>query len=60
VLEAETVFEWLAAVKWLYEQVDGKAPDVHDVEPEMIIRVVREDSPHPQPLSMQWFTLRQF
>jgi hypothetical protein len=42
-LEADTIFEWLAAVKWLYEQLDGKAPDVRDGESELVIQVVRDD-----------------
>lgn len=42
-LAADTVFEWLAVVKWLYEHVDGKAPDIRPEETEMIIQVIRDD-----------------
>lgn len=42
-LTAESVTEWIAVVKWLYTHIEPPKLHESDSEPEMIVRVVRED-----------------
>ncbi len=42
-LTAESVNDWIAVVKWLYTHIEPPKLHEADNEPEMIVRVVRED-----------------
>jgi hypothetical protein len=44
-LEAQTVTEWANVVKWLYSHAEPASQRAVEEEPEMIVRVVREDKP---------------
>jgi len=43
-LKAESVGDWVQAVKWLYTYVDPPRAAATDVEPEVVVRVVRVNS----------------
>ena len=49
-LQAESVVDWVQAVKWLYTYVDPPKTKMTEAEPEVVVRVVRvnaEKIPHP-------------
>jgi hypothetical protein len=44
-LKADSVTEWLNAVRWIYNHIDGPAP-VHEPQEEIVVRVER--TPYPE------------
>lgn len=42
-LEAQSVSEWASVVKWLYSHAEGSRSDEAEEEPEIIVRVKREN-----------------
>jgi hypothetical protein len=62
-LEARGVMDWAYVVKWLYNHVEPVALIDTDVEPEVVVRVVREEvnelSPPPAPLPQALPTVAQ-
>jgi hypothetical protein len=45
-LEADTITEWLNAVKWLYTYVEPPKGNVADTETEMTVSIVRIEKPY--------------
>ena len=42
-LVAESVYEWASVVKWLYMHIDAPRREELEAEPQLVVRVVRED-----------------
>jgi hypothetical protein len=52
-LQAESVGDWVQAVKWLYTYVDPPKGKASEDEPEVVVRVVRVNSTEKMQLNRQ-------